>query len=54
MLVIGVVVALPAFLLWETRFAKIPVIPVKYHKSRTVISCMGMALFPSIAYDLEG
>ncbi|GAA5915197.1 hypothetical protein JCM6882_001134 [Rhodosporidiobolus microsporus] len=54
MLVVGVVVALPAFVVWEKWYARVPAVPVKLLKSRTILGCLGISILPDLCYALQG
>ncbi|KAM0754821.1 MFS general substrate transporter [Meredithblackwellia eburnea MCA 4105] len=54
MLVIGFVVALPAFLFWESKVAKNPCVPLHLLRERTVIGCLGIAALLNCAWYLQG
>ncbi|GAA6001816.1 uncharacterized protein JCM10292_005923 [Rhodotorula paludigena] len=54
MLVIGVVVALPAFIVWELKFAKAPCLPFHLLRSRTVLGCLGIAFFLNATWGIQG
>ncbi|GJN88176.1 hypothetical protein Rhopal_001141-T1 [Rhodotorula paludigena] len=54
MLVIGVVVALPAFIVWELKIAKAPCLPFHLLRSRTVLGCLGIAFFLNATWGIQG
>ncbi|BGP45661.1 ferrioxamine B transporter [Rhodotorula kratochvilovae] len=54
MLVIGVVVALPAFIIWERKFARVPLFPFHLMKTRTVIGCLGIAVMLNFTWYMQG
>lgn len=43
-LVVGVVVALPGFIVWEWKFAKHPLFPFKLLRQRTILAGLGIAV----------
>lgn len=45
MLVIGFVVALPSFILWEWKYARHPLVPFYLLKQRTVLAGLVIASF---------
>ncbi|GAA6024111.1 hypothetical protein JCM10207_003169 [Rhodosporidiobolus poonsookiae] len=54
MLIVGVVVALPALILWEKLYARAPAIPVYLMRSRTILGCFGISILPDLVYYLTG
>ncbi|GJN88175.1 hypothetical protein Rhopal_001140-T1 [Rhodotorula paludigena] len=54
MLVIGVVVALPAFIVWELKFARVPCFPFHLMKTRTVLGCLGIAFWLNCCWYMQG
>lgn len=54
MLVIGFVVALPSFLIWEKKFAKHPLIPFHLLKERTILAGLTMAVMLNCSWYLQG
>ncbi|KAK9900499.1 MFS general substrate transporter [Cystobasidium minutum MCA 4210] len=54
MLVIGFVVALPAFLIWEKKFAKHPLVPFYLLKERTVLAGLVLAMMLNGSWYLQG
>ncbi|KAK4046873.1 ferrioxamine B transporter [Microbotryomycetes sp. JL201] len=53
MLVIGVL-CVPAFVLWEAKYARFPAVPFKLLRTRTVLACMGIACMLNCAWYLQG
>ncbi|SGY67996.1 BQ5605_C004g02836 [Microbotryum silenes-dioicae] len=53
MLVVGIL-CIPAFVLWELRFAPVPAIPFKLLNNRTVLSCLGIASLLNCSWYLQG
>lgn len=53
-LVIGVVVCIPAFILWEIKFARHPVMPFRILKDRQVIAALSVALLLNTAWYTQG
>ncbi|KAK4047671.1 ferrioxamine B transporter [Microbotryomycetes sp. JL221] len=53
MLVIGVL-CIPAFAIWEAKYAKFPAVPFRLLKTRTVLACMGIACTLNCAWYLQG
>lgn len=53
MLVIGVVVALPAFIVWELKFARVPCFPFHLMKTRTVLGCLGIAFWLNCCWYMQ-
>jgi SIT family siderophore-iron:H+ symporter-like MFS transporter len=49
-LVIGFVVALPAFIIWEKKVARHPVIPFHLLKERTILAGLTMAVMLNCRY----
>ncbi|GAA5910154.1 hypothetical protein JCM6882_006531 [Rhodosporidiobolus microsporus] len=54
MLVIGVVVCIPAFVVWEKYYAKVPAIPFHLLNNRTVLGCLGMAIGLNTTWYMQG
>ncbi|GAA5919641.1 hypothetical protein JCM6882_004876 [Rhodosporidiobolus microsporus] len=54
MLVIGVVVCIPAFIVWEKYYAKVPAIPFHLLNNRTVLGCLGMAIGLNTTWYMQG
>ncbi|GAA6052456.1 hypothetical protein JCM3770_001122 [Rhodotorula araucariae] len=54
MLVIGVVVCIPAFIVWERKFARVPLFPFHLMKTRTVIGCLGIAVMLNFTWYMQG
>ncbi|WRT68181.1 uncharacterized protein IL334_005156 [Kwoniella shivajii] len=53
-LVIGFVVALPAFVIWETKIAKHPAIPFRLFKHRTILAPIVIAMLLNTAWYTQG
>ena len=53
-LVIGFVIALPAFIIWEMKFAKHPVVPFRILKDRQVICALCIAMLLNTAWYTQG
>lgn len=53
-LVIGVVVCIPAFVLWEMKMARHPVMPFRILKDRQVIAALSVALLLNTAWYTQG
>lgn len=53
-LVIGVVVCIPAFVLWEVKMARHPVMPFRILKDRQVIAALSVALLLNTAWYTQG
>ncbi|GAA5891275.1 hypothetical protein JCM6882_004641 [Rhodosporidiobolus microsporus] len=53
MLVVGVVVCIPLFVVWELKYAKVPALPWHLMKTRTIWGCLGLAIFYDISYALQ-
>ncbi|WWD20507.1 hypothetical protein CI109_104983 [Kwoniella shandongensis] len=53
-LVIGFVVALPGFIIWEMRLAKHPVLPFRILRDRQVVAAIGIALLLNTAWYTQG
>ncbi|KAL7417721.1 putative siderochrome-iron transporter [Mrakia frigida] len=53
MLVVGVL-CIPAFIVWEKRFAKRPVVPLHLLKDRTVLGCFSIACLLNCSWYLQG
>ncbi|CED82708.1 Predicted transporter (major facilitator superfamily) [Phaffia rhodozyma] len=53
MLVIGIL-CVPAFVVWETRFAPHPCVPLHLLKDRTVIGCLGIAVLLNMTWYCQG
>ncbi|KAM0792668.1 hypothetical protein ACM66B_002448 [Microbotryomycetes sp. NB124-2] len=53
MLVIGIC-CVPAFVIYEAKYAKFPAVPFKLLKTRTVLACMGIACMLNCAWYLQG
>ncbi|CAE6422239.1 unnamed protein product [Rhizoctonia solani] len=54
MLVIGVVVCIPAFLVWEIKFAKYPAVPFSQFTNRTILAGMIVAIGLNMSWYLQG
>ncbi|RYP72749.1 hypothetical protein DL769_004365 [Monosporascus sp. CRB-8-3] len=54
MLVIGVVVCIPAFVVWETRFAKYPCVPFGILTDRTILAGLTIAVGLNMSWYLQG
>ncbi|SCV72591.1 BQ2448_4128 [Microbotryum intermedium] len=52
-LVVGVL-CIPAFVLWEVRYAPVPAIPFKLFNNRTVLGCLGIACLLNCSWYLQG
>lgn len=53
-LVLGVVVALPAFIVWEARGARHPLVPFRVLASRQVLSCIVIAILINLTWYTQG
>jgi len=53
-LVVGVVVVLPAFLIWELRFAPHPAVPFRLLKDRQIIAGLSIACLLNTAWYTQG
>ncbi|GAA6003445.1 hypothetical protein JCM10207_000337 [Rhodosporidiobolus poonsookiae] len=53
MLVVGVVVCIPAFVLWEVRYAKVPALPFHLMRTPTIWACLLLAVFYDISYAVQ-
>ncbi|RYP36051.1 hypothetical protein DL767_003523 [Monosporascus sp. MG133] len=54
MLVIGVVVCIPAFVVWETKFAKYPCVPFGILTDRTILAGLTIAVGLNMSWYLQG
>ncbi|CAE6471065.1 unnamed protein product [Rhizoctonia solani] len=54
MLVIGVVVCIPAFFIWEIKFAKYPAVPFSQFTNRTILAGMIVAIGLNMSWYLQG
>ena len=52
MMVVGGVVALPAFIYWETKRAKFPIVPFRLLGNRTVLSACIVNFFDFVSFYL--
>ncbi|KAK8850324.1 hypothetical protein IAR55_004241 [Kwoniella newhampshirensis] len=53
-LVVGAVVALPGFIIWEMKFAKHPVLPFRILRDRQVIAAILIAMLLNTAWYTQG
>jgi SIT family siderophore-iron:H+ symporter-like MFS transporter len=53
-LVIGVVICVPGFVIWEIKFARHPVMPFRILKDRQVIAALSVALLLNTAWYTQG
>jgi len=53
-LVIGVVVCIPAFVVWEMKFARHPVMPFRILRDRQVVAALCVALLLNTAWYTQG
>lgn len=53
-LVIGFVVALPAFIIWELRFARHPVVPFRLMRDRQILAALAIAMLLNTAWYTQG
>jgi len=53
-LVIGVVICIPAFVFWEMKYARHPVMPFRILKDRQVIAALSVALLLNTAWYTQG
>ncbi|GAA6003497.1 hypothetical protein JCM10207_000361 [Rhodosporidiobolus poonsookiae] len=53
MLVIGVC-CIPALVIWEKKYAKVPAIPFHLLNNRTVLGCLGLAVSLNLGWALQG
>lgn len=53
-LVIGVVICIPAFVVWEMKFARHPVMPFRILRDRQVIAALSVALLLNTAWYTQG
>lgn len=54
MLVIGFVVCIPAFFIWEIKFAKYPAVPFSQFTNRTILASMIIAIGLNMSWYLQG
>ncbi|GAA5854822.1 hypothetical protein JCM8547_004084 [Rhodosporidiobolus lusitaniae] len=54
MLIVGLVVAVPAFIVWELKFAKVPAVPFHLLNNRTVLGCLGLAVSLNLGWYMQG
>ncbi|GAA6033303.1 hypothetical protein JCM8097_006682 [Rhodosporidiobolus ruineniae] len=54
MLVVGAVVCVPSFIVWELKFARFPAIPFHLLNNRTVLGCLGLAIGLNCTWYLQG
>ncbi|KAI5868707.1 MFS transporter [Durotheca rogersii] len=54
MLVIGVVVCVPAFAIWEIKFAKYPCVPFSVLTDRTILAGLTIAIGLNMSWYLQG
>ncbi|CAE7208335.1 unnamed protein product [Rhizoctonia solani] len=54
MLVIGVVICIPAFFVWEIKFAKYPAVPFSQFTNRTILAGMIVAIGLNMSWYLQG
>lgn len=54
MLVIGVVVCIPLFVVWEVKFARVPLFPFALMRTRTVLGCLGIAFLLNACWYMQG
>lgn len=52
MMVVGGVVALPAFVYWELKRAKFPIVPFRLLRNRTVLSACIVNFFDFVSFYL--
>ena len=53
-LVVGFVVALPAFVIWELKFARHPVVPFRLLKDRQILAGLTIACLLNTAWYCQG
>jgi SIT family siderophore-iron:H+ symporter-like MFS transporter len=53
-LVIGVVICIPAFVVWEMKYARHPVMPFRILRDRQVIAALSVALLLNTAWYTQG
>ncbi|OCF41266.1 MFS transporter, SIT family, siderophore-iron:H+ symporter [Kwoniella heveanensis CBS 569] len=53
-LVVGFVVALPAFIIWETKFAKHPAVPFRLLNNRMILAPLCIAMLLNTAWYTQG
>jgi SIT family siderophore-iron:H+ symporter-like MFS transporter len=53
-LVIGVVICIPAFVVWEMKYARHPVMPFRILRDRQVIAALSVALLLNTALYTQG
>jgi SIT family siderophore-iron:H+ symporter-like MFS transporter len=53
-LVIGVVICIPGFLIWEVKFARHPIMPFRILKDRQVMAALAVALLLNTAWYTQG
>ncbi|CAE6536813.1 unnamed protein product [Rhizoctonia solani] len=54
MLVIGIIVCIPAFLIWEIKFARYPAVPFDQFTNRTILAGMIVAIGLNMSWYLQG
>ncbi|GAA5841783.1 hypothetical protein JCM11251_004063 [Rhodosporidiobolus azoricus] len=54
MLVVGVVVCVPSFIVWERYYAKVPAVPFHLLNNRTVLGCLGLAVGLNTTWYMQG
>lgn len=52
--VVGVVVVLPLFVVWDMKFARHPAVPFRLLKDRQVLACLGVACLLNAAWYCQG
>jgi len=53
-LVIGVVVCIPAFAVWEMKMARHPIMPMKVLRDRQVVAALAVAMLLNTAWYTQG
>ncbi|GAA5909919.1 hypothetical protein JCM8208_000989 [Rhodotorula glutinis] len=54
MLVVGLVVCIPLFVVWESKYARVPLFPFALMRTRTVLGCLGIAFLLNACWYLQG
>lgn len=54
MLVVGVVVCIPLFIVWESKYARSPLFPFALMRTRTVLGCLGIAFLLNACWYMQG
>ncbi|GAA5847838.1 hypothetical protein JCM9279_006659 [Rhodotorula babjevae] len=54
MLVVGVLVCIPLFIVWESKYARVPLFPFALMRTRTVLGCLGIAFLLNACWYMQG